>query len=77
MEVMLEKLQKDKKSSSRLEMKWCAKVNNENVFKTNMITIALDSSEDHLVSKKLMDLVGTEMLEFRKKLLEKKPVSTF
>ena len=42
-----------------------------------MITIALDSSEDHLVSKKLMDLVGTEMLEFRKKLLEKKPVSTF
>ena len=58
-------------------MKWCAKVNNENVFKTNMITIALDSSEDHLVSKKLMDLVGTEMLEFRKKHLEKKPVSTF
>ena len=53
-------------------MKWCAKVNNENVFKTNMITIALDSSEDHLVSKKLMDLVGTEMLEFRKKFLEKK-----
>ena len=54
----------------------CAKVNNGNVFKTNMITIALDDSEDHLASKKLMDLVETEMLEFRKKLLESKPVST-
>ena len=32
----------------------CAKVNNENVFKTNMITIAFDGSEDHLESKKLM-----------------------
>ena len=76
MELMLEKLEKDKKSSNRLEMKWCAKVNNENVFRINMITIALDGSEDHLVSKKLMDFAGTEMLEFRKKLLEKNPVST-
>ena len=42
----------------------CIKVNNQNVFMTNMITIALDGSEDHLPSKKLMDLVGTEMLEF-------------
>ena len=54
----------------------CAKVNNENVFETNMITIALDGSEDHLASKKLMDLVGTEMLKLRKKLLQSKPVST-
>ena len=54
----------------------CAKMNNEYVFKTNMITIALDGSEDHLASKKLMDSVGTEMLELRKKLLESKPVST-
>ena len=53
----------------------CAKVNNENVFKTNRVKIALDSSEDHLASKNLMDLVGTQMLEFRKKLLESKPVS--
>ena len=53
-----------------------AKVNNENVFKKNMITIALDGSEDHLASKKLMDLVGTEILEFQKMLLESKPVST-
>ena len=42
----------------------CAKANNKNVFKTNMITIPLDSSEYHFASKKLMDLVGTEMLEF-------------
>ena len=41
-----------------------------------MITIALDGSEDHLASKKLMDLVGTEILEFQKMLLESKPVST-
>ena len=56
--------------------KTCAKVNNENVFKANMIAIALDGSEDHLTSKKLMDLVVTEILEFRIKLLENKPVST-
>ena len=54
----------------------CAKVNNENVCQANIITIALDGSEDHLASKKLMDLVGTEMLEFRKRLLKSKPVST-
>ena len=49
----------------------CAKVNNENVFKTNLITTTLDGSEDQLASKMLMDLVGTEMLEFQKKLSEK------
>ena len=31
-----------------------------------MITIVLDGCEDHFVSKALMDLVETEMLEFRK-----------
>ena len=55
--------------------KICAKVNNENFFKTNRVKIVLDSSEDHLASKNHMDLVGTEMLEFRKKLLESEPVS--
>ena len=75
MELMLEKLKKDKKcpQPTRDEMiniiqkSWnetCAKVNNKNVFKINMITVALDGSEDPPVSKKLMDLVGTEMLEF-------------
>ena len=54
----------------------CAKLNNQNVFKANMITIALDDSEDRLARKKLMDLVGTAQLEFRKDLLESKPVST-
>ena len=54
----------------------CANVNNENVFKKNMITIALYGSEDHLASKKLMDLAGTEILESQKMLLESKPVST-
>ena len=54
----------------------CAKVYNENVFKKNMIPIALDGSEDHLENKKIMDLAGTKMLEFQKKLLESKPVST-
>ena len=39
--------------------KTCAKVNNENVFKTNMIIIVLDGSENQPASKKLMDLVGT------------------
>ena len=53
-----------------------AKVSNENVFRTNMVAIVFDGSEDHLASKTLMDLVGTEMLEFQKKLLESKPVST-
>ena len=58
MELMLKKLQKDPQKipqPTRDEMMdmfqkfWnetCAKVNNENVFKTHMITIALDGSED-------------------------------
>ena len=86
-ELMLEKLQKDKKilQPTRNEMmnmfqkSWneaSAKVSNENVFRTNMVAIVFDGSEDHLASKTLMDLVGTEMLEFQKKLLESKPVST-
>ena len=54
----------------------CAKVNNENIFKANMIITVLNGSEGHVASKKLMDLVGTEMLEFRKKLLESKLVYT-
>ena len=77
MKLMLEKLQKDPKTipqPTRDEMmnmflkSWnetCGKVNHENVkHETNMITVALDGNEDHLASKKLMDLVGTEMPEF-------------
>ena len=54
----------------------CGNVNNEFVFKTNMITLALDGSEDHLVSRKLMDLIGKEMLEFKDNLLSSKPAAT-
>ena len=87
MELMLGKLQKDKKKilqctqgemTSMFQKSWndtCAKVTNENIFKTNMITIAF-GSRDHLASIKLMDLAGTEMLKFRKKLLESKPTTT-
>ena len=69
MELMLEKLQKDPKKilqPTRHEMmnmfqkSWSetsAKVNNENVLKINMITIAIDGSEDHIASKKIMYLV--------------------
>ena len=78
-ELMLEKLQKDPQKITQptrdemmnmFQKSWneaCAKVINEDVFNTSMITITLDGSEDHLPSKKLMDLVGIEMLEFRKK----------
>ena len=88
MELILKKLQKDPpkipqptrdKMMNMFQKSWnetCAKVNNENLFKTNMITIALDGSEDQLASKNLMDLVGTETLEFWKKLRGCKPVST-
>ena len=56
MELMLKKLQKDKKKISQLtrdeminmfQKSWnetCATVDNESVFKTNTITIALDGS---------------------------------
>ena len=75
-ELMLKNLQKDKKKIpqpirdeimnmfQKSSNETCAKANKKNVFKTNMITIPLDSSEYHFASKKLMDLVGTEMLEF-------------
>ena len=89
MELMLEKLQKDppkvlqptrEEMMNMMNMKswneWTVKVNNENASKINIITIVLNGSEDHLAGKKLMDLVGTEMLELQEKLLESKPVST-
>ena len=48
----------------------------EQTFKTNMTTLALDGSEDYLASQKLTNLVGEEMLLFRKKLLVSKPAAT-
>ena len=89
MELMLEKLLKDppkvlqptrEEMMNMMNMKswneWTVKVNNENASKINIITIVLNGNEDHLAGKKLMDLVGTEMLELQEKLLESKPVST-
>ena len=52
------------------------RIDNVGAYKKNMITIALDRSEDHLASKKLMDLVGEEMLAFREELLKSEPVSS-
>ena len=88
MKLMLEMLEKDPikiptptcdQMMQMFQESWnktCANVINEYVFKTNMITLALDSSKDHLASRKLMDLTGKETLEFREKLLSSKPVAT-
>ena len=50
--------------------KTCSDIDNEQTFKSNMMTLAFDGSEDNLVSKKLMDLVGEEILIFREQLLK-------
>ena len=88
MKLMLEMLEKDPikiptptrdQMMQMFQESWtetCANVDNEFVFKTNMITLALDGSEDHLASRKLMDLIGKEMLEFRENLLSSKPAAT-
>ena len=52
------------------------RIDNVDVYKKNMISIALDGSEDHLASKKIMDPVGEEMLAFREELLKSEPVSS-
>ena len=52
------------------------KIDNVDKYSENIITIALDGSQDHLVKKKLMDLAGKEMLAFREELLKLKPVSS-
>ena len=43
------------------------------VFKELFVTNKLDGSEDYLVSDKLFALIGNEMKEFRKKLMESPP----
>ena len=84
MKLMLEMLEKDPikiptptrdQMMQMFQESWnetCTNVDNKLVFKTNMITLALDGSEDHLASTKLMDLIGKEMLEFRENLLSSK-----
>ena len=53
-----------------------SKVNEEldtkKAFKRLFVTNALDGSEDHLVSEKLFNLVGNEMLKFREDLCKEK-----
>ena len=82
MKLTLEMLEKDPikiptpTHDQMMQMFQESNVNNEFVFKTNLITLALDGSEDHLASRKLMDLIGKEMLEFRENLLPSKPAAT-
>ena len=52
-------------------------VGNEQTFKSNMMTLAFDGSEDHLASKKLTDLAGEEMLIFREHLLKSTTTALF
>ena len=83
MELMMEKLQADKKkvpSPTREEMinmavKASRKVDESftEVFKELFVTNKLDGSEDYLLSDKLFALIGNEMKEFRKKLMESPP----
>ena len=81
MQLMLDLQQDPKKipSSSRIQMmelfhnaweKTCSDIDNGQTFKSNMMTLAFDGSEDHLASKKLMNLVGKEMLIFREQSLK-------
>ena len=44
--------------------KTCSDVDNEQIFKSNMMALDFNGSDDHLDSKKLIDLVGEEMLIF-------------
>ena len=83
MELMMEKLQADQKkvpSPAREEMinmavKASRKVDVSftEVFKELFVTNKLDDSEDYLVSDKLFALIGNEMKEFLKKLMESPP----
>ena len=74
MKLMLEMLEKDpikiptpthEQMKQIFQESWkatSANVNNRLVFKTNIITLALDGSEDHLASTKLMNLESNSCL---------------
>ena len=51
-------------------------VNFSEVFKQLFVTNNLDGSEDYLVSDKLFDLIGNEMKDFRKTLMESNTPAT-
>ena len=54
----------------------CDKVGCVDTNKKVLMTLAFDGSENHLANKKLMDLVGKDMLAFREELMKSQPVST-
>ena len=51
-------------------------VNFAEVFIQLYVTNKLDGSKDYLVSNKLFDLNGSDMVEFRKKLMESRTPDT-
>ena len=53
-----------------MESKVNDKIDCEDVYNKNMMT--LDDSENHLVSKRIMDHVGKEMIAFREELIKSK-----
>ena len=87
MELMLEKLQVERNkvpTPTREEMvnmtvkaaKKKIDVNFSEVFKQLFVTNDLNGSEDYLVSDKLFDLIGEEMKDFRKTLLDSNTPNT-
>ena len=62
-----------------LDVAWksvLGRVDVDDRFKALWVTNNFDGSEDFLVSQKIMDLVGTEMIEYRKRLMEKESPKT-
>lgn len=59
-----------------LSKETCANINNKLGFKKNIITLALDGTEDHFASTKFMDVIVKEIPEFRKQFLSSKPAAT-
>ena len=62
-----------------LDIAWksvLGRVDVEDRFKALWVTNNFDGSEDFLVSQKIMDLVGTELIEYRKRLMEKESPKT-
>ena len=62
-----------------LDIAWksvLGRVDVEDRFKALWATNNFDRSEDFLVSQKIMDLVGTELIEYRKRLMENESPNT-
>ena len=53
------------------------KIDCKKAFNSLFVTNALDGSEDHLVSDKIMSLVGNEIKEFRKNMMKEKAPKDF